>query len=178
MSAGIPLTDADRLPWLQTIRATAEKACAEQWASGDKTGLGRPSLVIACSSLRKYYRDILRGDVEVQNTQPVSISAGRSRGAGREMKPGQSSADIPQPKLRTIFVYCKGTPELLEQRIAARKNHFMKPEMLASQLATLESPESEPGVAVVDISTSPEEVSAAALAGTRAIVAELEARGE
>lgn len=62
-------------------------------------------------------------------------------------------------------MYCKGTPELLAERIAARKGHFMKPSMLASQLATLEDPSAEAGVVVVDISKSREEVSKAALDG-------------
>lgn len=75
--------------------------------------------------------------------------------------------------MKTMFVYCKGSPELLAQRIAARKNHFMKPSMLASQLATLEDPSNEPGVVVVDISRSREEVAEQALEGTRKLVHEL-----
>jgi gluconokinase len=49
MSAGTPLTDDDRLPWLRTVRdwLTAE---AEQ---------GR-SAVVTCSALRRTYRDVLR----------------------------------------------------------------------------------------------------------------------
>lgn len=83
-----------------------------------------------------------------------------------------------QPKMKTIFVYCKGSPELLEQRIAARKNHFMKPQMLASQLATLEDPSDEPGVVTVDISASPEEVSRRAVEGVRKVVGDMDAEGK
>lgn len=73
MSAGTPLTDEDRLPWLALIRTTAEKKCKEEWEdSGYKIkkyedgGLGRPGVIIACSALKKWYRDILRGEVRVE----------------------------------------------------------------------------------------------------------------
>jgi gluconokinase len=39
------------------------------------------------------------------------------------------------------LVHLAGAPELLRERIAGRKGHFMKPEMLASQLADLELPQ-------------------------------------
>lgn len=49
MAAGIPLTDDDRWPWLQSLAAwMAERAAAGQ------------STVIACSALRRSYRDVLR----------------------------------------------------------------------------------------------------------------------
>ena len=38
------------------------------------------------------------------------------------------------------FVYLAGTPELLHARLATRAGHFMKAEMLDSQLAALEVP--------------------------------------
>jgi gluconokinase len=40
------------------------------------------------------------------------------------------------------FVYLKVSPELLQQRLEQRKDHFMKSSMLQSQLATLEEPDS------------------------------------
>ncbi len=49
MAAGIPLTDADRLPWLHALAARLRKA--------DETGAG---LVMACSALKRSYRDVLR----------------------------------------------------------------------------------------------------------------------
>lgn len=39
------------------------------------------------------------------------------------------------------FVYLHGEPELIFQRIGSRKNHFMQPDMLKSQMASLEPPE-------------------------------------
>lgn len=49
MATGIPLTDADREPWLHTIGAVL--------ADGRERGI-----VVVCSSLRRAYRDLLRGD--------------------------------------------------------------------------------------------------------------------
>ena len=41
---------------------------------------------------------------------------------------------------RVRFVHLAGTPELFRARLAKRSGHFMKPEMLDSQLSTLEVP--------------------------------------
>ncbi|MCI9890052.1 gluconokinase [Micrococcales bacterium 31B] len=49
MSAGIPLTDDDRWPWLGIIR---------EWMS-EQARAGR-STVVTCSALRVAYRDVLR----------------------------------------------------------------------------------------------------------------------
>ncbi|GBR39265.1 gluconokinase [Neoasaia chiangmaiensis NBRC 101099] len=48
MSAGIPLTDEDRFPWLQEIAARAQK-----WIAQGECG------VITCSALKERYREIL-----------------------------------------------------------------------------------------------------------------------
>ena len=47
MTQGIPLTDADREPWLDAVGARL----------AEHTGTG---LVVACSALRRAYRDVLR----------------------------------------------------------------------------------------------------------------------
>jgi gluconokinase len=52
MSAGIPLTDDDRRPWLARVAHAAAQA--------NERGV---SVVIACSSLRRIYRDQLRAGV-------------------------------------------------------------------------------------------------------------------
>lgn len=49
MSAGIPLTDDDRAPWLQSL--------AEWTAQRDAEGV---STAVTCSALRRPYRDVLR----------------------------------------------------------------------------------------------------------------------
>src|SRR5436305_12801995 len=51
MHGGIPLTDEDRAPWLAAIAA---------WI--DKTRATRQHGVIACSALKRRYRDVVIGD--------------------------------------------------------------------------------------------------------------------
>jgi carbohydrate kinase (thermoresistant glucokinase family) len=46
------------------------------------------------------------------------------------------------------LVYLRGAPELIAERLRRRRGHFFPPELLASQLATLEEPES---ALVVDV---------------------------
>lgn len=48
MSAGIPLNDQDRVPWLAAIRAEMDRANAEH-----------RDLVVSCSALKKKYREQL-----------------------------------------------------------------------------------------------------------------------
>jgi gluconokinase len=55
MRAGIPLTDEDRAPWLQSLR----RAILEWIASGE-------NIVLACSALKASYRDILVVNPEVK----------------------------------------------------------------------------------------------------------------
>jgi gluconokinase len=106
MSAGQPLTDEDRKPWLQAIAAEIDRVAT---AGGH--------VVIACSALKRSYREILvhgRADVRI--------------------------------------VYLDGSETLIAARLAARKNHFMPPGLLASQFETLEAPghDENPIVASID----------------------------
>jgi gluconokinase len=55
MHRGIPLTDADRLPWLYSIH--------EFLAAEDAKGR---SVVLGCSALKRSYRQILRKNLEFQ----------------------------------------------------------------------------------------------------------------
>lgn len=61
----------------------------------------------------------------------------------------------PDPGEPIRLVYLRGSPELLTQRLAERSSHFMKPSMLASQLATLEEPA---GALIADIALPPEKL--------------------
>jgi ribose 5-phosphate isomerase A len=51
MHAGIPLTDADRAPWLAAVAA---------WIDGQRKA-GKPG-IITCSALKRSYRDLIIGD--------------------------------------------------------------------------------------------------------------------
>jgi gluconokinase len=82
MSAGHPLTDEDRWPWLQAIADEIDRAC--------KVG---EHVVIACSALKRSYRDVLvhgRDDVRIvylRGTQ--ELIAGRlAERKGHFMPPG------------------------------------------------------------------------------------------
>lgn len=62
------------------------------------------------------------------------------------------------------FVFLNGTRPLLEQRIAARKGHFMPPSLLESQLATLEPPANDERAKAFDIAGPVDEIVAQACA--------------
>lgn len=77
-----------------------------QWVERGECG------VLACSALRRCYRDMLTG-----------------KGCGRE--------DI---SAVCTFVLLEGPEEVVRGRLEGREGHFMPSELLASQLATLEVP--------------------------------------
>jgi len=72
MAAGVPLTDADRLPWLRAI---------SEWI-GDREA-ERSSSIVTCSALRRAYRDELRrGHASVwfiHLVAPTALLEGRMR---------------------------------------------------------------------------------------------------
>jgi gluconokinase len=55
MQHGIPLSDADRIPWLQSLQAAIK-----DWLQADK------NVVLACSALKASYRQMLIIDHRVQ----------------------------------------------------------------------------------------------------------------
>ncbi|HKD96942.1 MAG TPA: gluconokinase [Micromonosporaceae bacterium] len=101
MAAGHPLTDEDRVPWLAAIGRRMDA-----WTAAGTSG------VVACSALRRSYRDALRGPRN-----------------GRRGGPGG-----------VRFVLLDVDREDLLDRLRHRHGHFMPPELLDSQLATLERP--------------------------------------
>ena len=112
MSAGTPLTDADRMPWLHRIAARID-----DWRSRGESG------VVTCSALKRAYRDIIIGD---------------------------------RPDVG--LVHLKGSRELIGQRMAARKGHFMPTALLDTQFATLQEPAPEERAIVVDVGGTPAEI--------------------
>lgn len=102
MSAGHPLDDADRWPWLAVVG---------QWVAGHPDGC-----VMSCSALKRAYRDRIRA------AAPASW-----------------------------FLHLDGAPETIAARQAARPDHFMPPELVASQLATLEPLAADESGLVVDV---------------------------
>jgi gluconokinase len=105
MHAGHPLTDEDRWPWLRAIARHI-----------DETRKKGGHAIIACSALKRAYRDILVGD---------------------------------RPDVGLI--YLKGDRNLVARRLATRYGHFMSPQLLDSQFATLEEPQASEHPIVVSI---------------------------
>jgi gluconokinase len=105
MRSGRPLTDEDRWPWLRAIAAEVDR-------TRDVDG----HIVIACSALKRVYRDILIGQ-----------------------------------RSGVRLIYLKGSRDLILQRLRARRGHFMPPELLDSQFATLEEPDSDENGVVVNV---------------------------
>ena len=100
MARGEALTDEDRWPWIVRVREAAERAA-------------NPRCVVACSCLRRAYRDVLRAT-----------------------------------EMRVVFVYLPVDPAVVMDRLQRRRGHFMKADMLASQLATLEPPDADEAITV------------------------------
>ncbi|WJY65541.1 Thermoresistant gluconokinase [Corynebacterium aquatimens] len=94
MARGTPLNDDDRVPWLHLIGQALARSTADDQADG---------VVVACSALKRSYRDIIR----THAPDAVFIHL-----------------DVPEDVLRT--------------RLEQRTGHFMPPELLRSQLDTLE----------------------------------------
>ncbi|HTH96719.1 MAG TPA: gluconokinase [Stellaceae bacterium] len=112
MSAGIPLNDEDRAPWLAAIAATIV----------DDLTAGR-SCIITCSALKRRYRETIGGG----NPQ-------------------------------VLFIYLKGDRQMIAQRLAGRKGHFMPTSLLDSQFAALEEPGPEEHALTVEIGPPPDEI--------------------
>ena len=82
MASGVPLDDGDREPWLREIRALVDRRCAS----------GQPA-VVACSALKRRYREVLLGGTAgvalVYLRGSREILAERLRGrSGHFMPPG------------------------------------------------------------------------------------------
>ena len=117
MARGEALTDADRAPWLRTLAA---------WIATQHEA--RRSTVLACSALKRLYRDTLRTGAPL-----------------------------------VCFIHLTAPREALRERIKGRIGHFVPPELLDSQLATLEPLQSdEPGI-TLDATALPDAIIARVL---------------
>jgi gluconokinase len=96
MHAGIPLTDEDRIPWLNSLH--------DVLAGWHHTGV---SGILTCSALKQSYRDLLVKEL---------------------------------PSGSYTFALLEAPVAVLEARMHNRPGHFMNPDLLQSQLDTLEMP--------------------------------------
>jgi gluconokinase len=61
------------------------------------------------------------------------------------------------------FVHLTGPVDLIAERMAGRRGHYMPPSLLPSQLATLEAPDGDEAAIRVDVAGTPEAIVAAIL---------------
>jgi len=104
MAAGVPLTDAEREPWVDRLAGELRKHARA----------GR-STVLAFSGLRAAHRQRLR------------------------------DSGVP-----SRFVFLQAPAQVIAQRLASRRDHFMPQALLASQLHALQDPDGEADVVSVE----------------------------
>jgi gluconokinase len=116
MAAGLPLTDADRLPWLQALRRLIES----RLAAGEDA-------VLACSALKESYREILAGSLEgvcfVHLTgDPALIAERLEHREGHFMKVGMLASQLAviEPPQDGISVSVDAAPEEIVAEIRRR----------------------------------------------------------
>ena len=167
MSRGEALDDQDRLPWLSHLREIGiQKLEEEVRHRSDQSGEGKAAeegvgVVMVCSALKGFYRQILRGKLKVERAPEVR--AGEISYELRELE------EAPLNAPPTYFLWIKGDKETLRDRMLKRQNHFFKAGLLDSQFDALEPPEGEPDVVVIPLEPSTEEQIDIALEGLRAI---------
>lgn len=131
MEAGTPLNDADRWDWLTVLREEAIKIIKA----------GSSGVVLACSALKRKYRDVIR--------------------VARYYDPG----------IQLHFIYLRASESVLLARVAARTNHYMQANMVHSQFTALEEPDdNEIDVSIIDVNGVVEEVEKQALDTVRKLV--------
>jgi gluconokinase len=118
MRSGMPLDDADRLPWLAAIAAQIDR-----WRAEGKCG------VVTCSALKRRYRDIIVGDradvrlVFLKGERELIADRLTAR-LGHFMPPtlleSQFAAlEEPTPEERPVVVPIQEPPHKLAERIIA-----------------------------------------------------------
>lgn len=115
MAAGTPLTDEDRWPWLRAVAAAL--------AAGD-------DMVVACSALKRSYRDVLRGQrpdarlVYLKGSR--DLIAERLRGRTGHYMPAAlldsqfAALEEPGPGENAIIVNIGGSPDEIAAEIERR----------------------------------------------------------
>ena len=114
MKRGIPLTDADRFPWLEKIHAELVRL--------SQSGT---NILLACSALKQSYRDLLsasldmrivylRGTYEVMRRH---IESRHGHFAGEAILAGQF-ADLEEPKNALVLDVSNSSEQLVTEMIA------------------------------------------------------------
>ena len=119
MRSGVPLTDADRAPWLEAIGA---------WMDA-RIKAGQPG-VVACSALKRAYRDTLRSGrpqarIVYLRGSEVEIARRLARRTGHFWPPqllATQFADLEPPDAdeHAIVVDIRGTPAAVAKAVIER----------------------------------------------------------
>lgn len=155
MAKGHPLTDEDRWDWLIALRRAAlctlsgKPITTPSPNAGGNGGSPPPpatrntetdaelpsGVVLTCSALKAKYRDVLR--IATYNDRSIKVH----------------------------FVYLHASEDVLKERVAARKGHYMGAAMVHSQFMSLEVPDlkEEWDVIRIDVEGTKEEVEKMAL---------------
>ncbi|KAJ7570448.1 hypothetical protein O6H91_01G120400 [Diphasiastrum complanatum] len=157
MQKMIPLTDEDRLPWLETLR----ELLIDHIIRGEQ-------VVLACSALRRIYRDILRSadlDFAMQNDSSFEDKSNRTKkDATKNLSWIDEKFNVPDVKSydrKVVFIYLHGITELFAARVETRHKkglHYMPPTLLESQMDTLELTEDEDDIMIVTAALQPENI--------------------
>ncbi|KAG5474349.1 hypothetical protein LSCM1_03129 [Leishmania martiniquensis] len=139
MQSGVPLTDEDRAPWLHRLAEEVLAPCK---------GRGAVSVVLACSALRRRYRDVLRGINRSAYTEEAADTSQNSE---------------------IFFVLLSGDAKLIEERLRARQGHFMPVSLHLSQLCTLEALQPTEVGTVIDVADPPAAIAEKAAELIRAV---------
>ncbi|OBT64571.1 shikimate kinase [Pseudogymnoascus sp. 23342-1-I1] len=97
-------------------------------------------VVVTCSALKRKYRDVMR------------------------------VAPYHDPRVKVHFIFLSASEETLLKRVAGRKDHYMGPEMVRSQLESLEVPRGEGDALIVDVGVGREEVERRAVEVVREVM--------
>ncbi|KAK2782239.1 hypothetical protein FQN53_000158 [Emmonsiellopsis sp. PD_33] len=108
----IPLTDEDRWDWLISLRDAAVESLQTH-----------SSVVVACSALKKKYRDVMR--VAAYN----------------------------HPSVKIHFIYLSASFQVIFERVKRREDHYMSEKMVKSQFDALEEPDQNSEQDAVTVST-------------------------
>jgi len=165
MARGQALVDADRLGWLlrlsdlirQWMAATpksSSETMPDDSRDGQESTVGLH--VLACSSLKRSYRDVLRGRSKSLDTTQLDTKSTTTEATSSSPDRGKQQADkTEQGTGRILFVHLKASKETIGKRLEGRKGHFVTSplKLLDSQFATLEAPnpDVETDCIVVDV---------------------------
>lgn len=116
MSRGIPLSDDDRMPWLQSMQQAIE-----QWLQEDK------NIVLACSALKASYRQALCRDPEQMqfvylkgSLELIAQRLERRQNHFMTRQLLQSQFDTLEEPAEEVWVDISNPPEVIVQLIRAR----------------------------------------------------------